>query len=268
MTQSSCISACLACAFDNTTLVFCIRHPPNLFSEGWTDLSVTLCALLKCPTASHWSADTTKAPLLTHHRSFTFIFPHHFSRAFAVIGKFLQVSGPTTTWEHELLPAELPSATRAFPTAADSSTNSSVSHQSRCPGDKTADAFFNHPPSPLTAQSSGVRHRNLNLKRDSLHFLLSLMSRAGRQHSGESEDIWESSGESCSRTEKEETDAWVHVIDMRSIEPNRTHKETTSPLKTILHVTSSSWAKFEKQHWLNLLLFFPLKFSQNSLLTG
>lgn len=66
MTQSSCISACLACVFHNTTLVFCIRHPPNLFSEGWTDISVTLCALLKhcpCPTASHCSADTQPSHL-------------------------------------------------------------------------------------------------------------------------------------------------------------------------------------------------------------
>lgn len=209
MIQSSCISACLACVFHSTSLVFCIRHPPNLFSESWTDLSVTLCALWKsylCPIASHWSANTQP----DHISWLTTVVSHSF---FLIISpEFFLWLGCFSTWvapapegqsvylpalQHKSLPAELPSASRAFP--ADSSTNSSVSHQSRCPGGKAAGAFFNHPPSPQTAQSSGVRHRNLNLSvpllQHTLHLLPSLMARTGRQHSTESEEIWGSSGE-------------------------------------------------------------------------
>lgn len=217
MTQSSCISACLACVFHNMTLVFCIKHPPNLFNEGWTDLGVTLCALLKCylcPIASHWSVDTQPShpswlATVVSHSFFLITSPglllwlKYFSRWGAPAPEGQCVYLPALQ-QHELLPAELPSASRSFPLAADSSTNSSVSHQSRCPGGKTAEASFSHPPSPLTscsaAQSSGVRHRNLNLTVPLLQQGLTpppsfLMSRAGRQHSRESKGIQGGSGE-------------------------------------------------------------------------
>lgn len=66
---------------------------------------------------SHWTASakvqqqrTTKPSFLAHHDGFTFIFPHNFSRAFAVTEAFVQMNGfcswgavcmfasPTATW--------------------------------------------------------------------------------------------------------------------------------------------------------------------------
>lgn len=156
---------------------------------------------------------TTKPPFLTRHSCFTFIFLITSPGLLLWLKCFSRWGAPAPEGQcvylpalqlRELLPAELPSASRSFPLAADSSTNSSVSHQSRCPGGKTAEASFSHPPSPLTscsaAQSSGVRHRNLNLTVPLLQQGLTpppsfLMSRAGRQHSRESKGIRGGSGE-------------------------------------------------------------------------
>lgn len=234
MTQSSCISACLACVFHNTTLVFCIRHPPNLFSDGWTDLSVTLCAPLKCylcSIASHWSAGTQP-----NHLSWLTSVSHSF---------FLIISAELVLWlecfsrwvapapegqcvylpalQQQLLLEELSSASRAFPPAAGSSTNSSVSHQSRCPGLR-----FILQPSSFTSDSSEFWCKTQEPKPScpfastGIHPASFLPWCQGQAHNIQ-ENLKKNEEavqrEFYSRTEKQGTDARVHVIDMSKTEP-------------------------------------------------
>lgn len=152
--------------------------------------------------------------------------------------------------QHEGLPAEFPSASRMFPLAADSPTNSTANHQSRLPGSKIADWSFNHPPSPMTSCSASSESWCMILgpkpycpTAPTGTHSTSFLPRQAANNQVESEETWDSSGESVySRPEKVEAGVRSHLIGIRSIEPNWTLKETSSPLKTTLHFISPMWA--------------------------